>query len=968
MPKFGWHKLLANPPAFQGPGSYQIPAYSEFMPAPRCGWLPYGGVQPGPYDLTEPCAWQISEREEIFELRPGLEIIAAQVIGALRRLDLNQPAQGLSRARLKDNCYWPKELAESFGALPQERHLTLMPLALSRTQDDKGRLRWTFFGSSEQGPDRALWRSFYSAPGEELPPEYGVDFVRRLLKTVYAEADPALADLRRLGFRILPGSGGETAPLWKQGDLPSWTAPFLFDERETAGRLRYVLTFLPFSRLPRPVKNAYLAGDVCLLPFPGSLIFWGIDSFAPLSRELPLAWQIPLLNLCDRHEAPRGLRIPQSGWLDELPDSPAPSREQARSRYRRTHRWQRLQRHGDDLAGAGEDDHVTRVLFSSSPDSIGLYGKPMARNSQIWTEDCRLVLDGPRADPAKIARAADALAGGGRFGYRFYFPPMRVGRYEVFWHRPLVAFFDPAAQKPRVMDDAPLGYLTAYEHDEPDLGRPVELWPKRLRRPLHAAASRGYTHDFSREEHQLALNAHKILDVWSLLGKRPLTRGFARRILDIAKDKSLEQWLEQLSRWLSDAGYGYLLGEELGRIVAPPPDPSVSALPQALTYHRSATRAFETDYWNTIAALAEGRFRTKDNADCIADPATRKIERRRKRDLDDLGDFLLDYYRRLFRKGRTPRGAMAGDLPFRWKTDFSYSWMDGWRRSQNGRMAERNLLIVIPGKNRREAVIMADHYDTAYLEDLYYPEKGGKLARLAAAGADDNHSATAALMLAAPIFMELSLAGRLARDIWLVHLTGEEFPSDCMGARHLTQSLVQGSLRLRLASGRRADLSPARIQGVFVADMIAHNREHDLDVFQISPGAGPESMQLAYQAHLANEIWNAGAAQWNSASPRKAAGRAARSPSGSSIPALARHLTLSGEIRPPRDPRSSLYNTDAQIFSDAGVPVVLFMENYDINRRGYHDTQDTMANIDLDYGAALAAIAIESVARTAHKE
>ena len=54
-----------------------------------------------------------------------------------------------------------------------------------------------------------------------------------------------------------------------------------------------------------------------------------------------------------------------------------------------------------------------------------------------------------------------------------------------------------------------------------------------------------------------------------------------------------------------------------------------------------------------------------------------------------------------------------------------------------------------------------------------------------------------------------------------------------------------------------------------------------------------------------------------------------------------------------------------QIFSDAGVPVVLFMENYDINRSGYHDSQDTMARIDLDYGAALAAIVIETVARAA---
>jgi hypothetical protein len=41
------------------------------------------------------------------------------------------------------------------------------------------------------------------------------------------------------------------------------------------------------------------------------------------------------------------------------------------------------------------------------------------------------------------------------------------------------------------------------------------------------------------------------------------------------------------------------------------------------------------------------------------------------------------------------------------------------------------------------------------------------------------------------------------------------------------------------------------------------------------------------------------------------------------------------------------------------------MENYDINRTGYHDTHDTMENIDLDYGSAVAAIAIETFARIA---
>ena len=88
-------------------------------------------------------------------------------------------------------------------------------------------------------------------------------------------------------------------------------------------------------------------------------------------------------------------------------------------------------------------------------------------------------------------------------------------------------------------------------------------------------------------------------------------------------------------------------------------------------------------------------------------------------------------------------------------------------------------------------------------------------------------------------------------------------------------------------------------------------------------------------------------------------------PSPFPIPKAARHPQLHGEVRTPPDPRSSLYNTDGQIFSDAGIPVVLFMENYDINRQGYHDTQDTMVNIDLDYGSALAAIAIETVARAA---
>jgi hypothetical protein len=146
--------------------------------------------------------------------------------------------------------------------------------------------------------------------------------------------------------------------------------------------------------------------------------------------------------------------------------------------------------------------------------------------------------------------------------------------------------------------------------------------------------------------------------------------------------------------------------------------------------------------------------------------------------------------------------------------------------------------------------------------------------------------------------------------------------------------------------------------------MVAHNNDRDRDVFQIAPGSGAESLGLAYQAHCANEIWNASAAMWNRRSSRRGGVRGRRT-DGSTIPVIARHPQLLGEVRQQYDPRSTLYNTDGQILSDAGVPVVLFMENYDINRTGYHDSHDTMANIDLDYGAAVASIAIEAVARAA---
>jgi hypothetical protein len=959
MARAGWSRLIPSENCFQGPDAYRIEAYSEFMPPPRVGWKPYGTlpVNPHLFSPDDPFGWKVHEFDEALELRPGLHQIAKQLLTRLKRLQGGNPDTGLPRHISKENPFWPPELASA--KLQNDRCVLLLPLALSRTQDDKGRVRWTLFGNSEQGPGKPFWKSFFTAPGVEAPPEFGIGFFCRLLQAVYGEKVGDAEGLRRVGLRILPEDKPDF-PVWSEGKLPSWAKSFLFRDDESAKGVKYVVTFRQFGRLPAPVREGYLGGRLALLPFPGSLVLWGVERARRVFSELPLALQIPLLFNVNRHESPIGIRVPQAGLLHQ-PNAERPNYESAdehvRNTYKRTHRWEKILRDQDE-ALVGKDSPLVNVLFSTFGDDLELYGKPMARNVQIWTERAEPVLDGPHASPADIRRATQKIKEGGIFGYRFIFPAMRVGKHEVYWHRPLVAYRD-AADETAVLPDAPLGYLTAYDADRPRLDRAIELWPRLQQRPVLLAALAGEDYTRKRQVPLQVRNIRKLTHAYALFGAGRLPLNFALRIMGLNEVGAGVRLLAYVPEQVADGIRGI--------IDVPPADAAVGKggrAPDSLTYSYTARRSFEVQYWKTIASLAETPLLNKNNADWVLDEATRRMLPYRERHLEELGDRLLAYYEKKIAAAKMTGKALAGDLPFRWHTDMEYAWMGGWQKNQDTE-AERDLLIVIPGQNRREAVIMADHYDTAYMEDKYGKDRGGCGARMAACGADDNYSATAAMMVAAPIFLELSRQGKLGCDIWLVHLTGEEFPADCLGARALTERLVQRTLKLRLRGGKTKDLSKTTVRGVYVSDMIAHNNDRDHDVFQISPGNDPGSMWLAYQAHLANEIWNESVPYWNKSQKRDGLPRGRRSPNGAAIPEAAPFLQLSGHVRVPSDPRSTLYNTDGQIFSDAGVPVVLFMENYDINRTGYHDTHDTMENIDLDYGAAVCAITIEAVARAA---
>jgi hypothetical protein len=948
MDHIGWFEFLKDFPWFEGENNFPIRAYSEYMPPPRTGINMYNGeVDPAVFDLKDAFGWKINEQEEEYQLKPGLTDIGKQIFNhflPLREGKFPPHLAGHKQKNLIGNLFWPEELIMHKGLPENERFVSFLPLALSKTQDDKGRVRWTCFGGSEQGPEKAFWKSFYQAPGKEVPAASFFNLMQWVLKNGYNVDCIDNEHLKELGFGILPSGDFFPFRYWNMESLPSCTKEYLMKDGDDFSNTRYLLTFRPFRKLPAAVQERYLTGELALLPFPGSLMLWGSQDFINLQNTQYDAIQFPLSGLLKRNEDVKGIRVPQSEWMHEpkFPGDKADILEHfIINSYIRTNRWDRVHRDEDALMVSKENDPVVQTLFSTNLKSLDLYNKPMARNSQVLHESLELLLDGRRADRKAIGEAELKVIKGGLFRYRFYFPPMQTGRYETWWHRPLVGCISKSNNEIKLSTDLITGYLTSYNATKPDPSDAIELWPRLSRDELILSILHNFNSEHEHFLHQNSRNLLAVFNSWEQLGKLPLDREFARRLIRIKQGKSLEEWLAAFPEHSFVPEQAEVIVSAVNKILKPSNEKF--EIPEYLTFSETATRKYEEEYWNQILFLSHGMFINKDNADVVQDPKTLKQVAHPQRDLEKLGDYLISRYVELIKQTEMEGQALAGELPFKWETDFEFHDFGGWKNNQNGSTHEKNILCIIPGKNRTEAVVMSDHYDTAYMADLYDTDDANGGVRLSAAGADDNHSATSTLLLAAPIFLQMAKEGRLERDIWLLHLTGEEFPSDCMGARNFCQNVIQHTLK----------------------DMIAHNRETGRDIFQIAPGTSPASLKLSVQAFNALESWNSHVKIWNESPVRIGCKRGVRTADGVTIPPKALHLSLDGEIRTNEDPHSTLYNTDGIIFSDHGIPVILFMENYDISREGYHDTHDTMENIDLDFGAAVSAIAIETVARLA---
>ena len=284
------------------------------------------------------------------------------------------------------------------------------------------------------------------------------------------------------------------------------------------------------------------------------------------------------------------------------------------------------------------EDKLAHVLFSTAAEDLGLYGKPMARNAQIWTHDfrCCWTVRGPR--PTSWPAAAERLAEGGLFGYRMLYPAMRVGRHEVYWHRPLVAYFDPrrrragrAARRPAGLSDGlrrPTGRGWI---------RPVELWPRLLARPLHQAALRLFTPTTSSTTGRRCSTSASCSTPGSCSGggrcrqlrpavAHPAEGRVAGRLAAVAAGGTSADGaaagraaalLEPSLRGGASDGAAAVLRRSRRRPARTPHVP-----PPSLTLRSHGPPVVREAYWKTIARLAAGRYVNKDNADCVHDAPT----------------------------------------------------------------------------------------------------------------------------------------------------------------------------------------------------------------------------------------------------------------------------------------------------------------------------------------------------------
>jgi hypothetical protein len=166
------------------------------------------------------------------------------------------------------------------------------------TQEDKGHVRWTMFGGSEQGPSRGFWKSFYSAPGVEVEAEHAEALLAIILVRAYGEPGSITGDLKSARVRIMPDMPDDAFPDWRHGQLPS-AQTMLLGESESLDGVRCLSPVRQAAtaasggvlrgkaRAPAVSRLAHVVG-LTVLPESTARTAFGIarvEAIAPLSSD-----------------------------------------------------------------------------------------------------------------------------------------------------------------------------------------------------------------------------------------------------------------------------------------------------------------------------------------------------------------------------------------------------------------------------------------------------------------------------------------------------------------------------------------------------------------------------------------------------------------------------------------------------------------------------------------------------------
>lgn len=845
----------------------------------------------------------VSEEEDILSLEPVWRSLAHRLREYLRELYRGSPESipELPPEKVRASRHFIRELE---GRVPAgERFDVFLPVQTSRTQTDKGRLEWTIYALSSEDDEAVFLKSMSYAsvaralegllPGPDLEPGYVASrapdlaaFCAHVRKLHEAAPDAPLA------FVGSPERAAVYARLGV-GKLPGTT--FLGPEVKSTGSA-LVVTFLPWERLSPGIREDYLHGRASIYPFVGTYLFRGLSQFEVLRvlrgfnpRKRVLAGEIKAEGVSEAavdDDFSNALRV----------------------------RVLKIARLDSKAAEEGAHQDEFRNVFSEDKGYLGLYDKPLVRMSAIVRDaDGFPVLEGPLAtrEQVKNVKLRCRKSLGSYSVVMDFVPKMQVNRHEVHWIRPIVG----GDERRRFQL---LGHFRARpvradaSYGSPEGTKAVDLVPLPLARASWV--------DLWELEHRGKLSlveAKKVEALFTL--ESSLRRGLgipagatARTVLDALAGKAFSGHFPTLARFVRERlerepRARALLervkrAEDLYAAARPPERPTGTperfaheVVPHARSIFDRVDQAEYRRLYEELDTIVAGereavwfdgsgrrsRFKRKNNA-------------QRANQLGELVDWLESWYRSL---------------------GYATSQVERHRFRWDGREHE-NLIVTIPGTvHPDEWVFLGDHFDTAFEGDVF--DATGR--RVSAAGADDNATAVAAVMLAGKVLKDV----KPRRSIRLVHLTGEEFPGDCLGTRHLCSKLVQ---------------ERASVAGVYIMDMIGFDRSEGL--FQVSPGRGPRSLACALDVLASTAVWNRGGHGLELRPDLRVAGASCD---------------------------SSLYNTDGQIYSDAGFPVVLFMEDYDIARTGYHDTHDTQQLITWPYACAIAQVAMDAALRTADR-